>query len=293
VGILALYVFKKSKAEAFEDRHKPYATVVFQGRMGNQLFQVATLLGYAERTGHIPVLLSECLVNNGVSKLDIRDFFPDIPIVERKDIPELKEINEERDNNYTFVDLPAFPNNNVILHGYFQTQRYFPSKPLNIRVKRPKHTHERMENHDDWGNTFFLHVRRGDYTLPQNSVHNVDLTNYYIEAIKRQNSKHTCFVVSDDIEWCKASLPSMLTVWLGNWLWCPETVSDAETMYWMTQCKQGGICANSTFSWWAGYFLHNRGYGPVYMPRPWGKPDMPPRRDLYPEWAIVLGNDSI
>jgi hypothetical protein len=152
---------------------------------------------------------------------------------------------------------------------------------------------------NDWSRTVFLHVRRGDYLSPANQHHHVDLVGYYREAlalvggfIGSKGRDGVCFVVSDDIEWCQRVLFDQIRdAWNGAWLWCPAELSDAETLYWTSMCARGGICANSTFSWWAAYFLW-RQFGDaatLVMPRPWGKPPMPDRRDLYPAWATVLG----
>jgi hypothetical protein len=140
----------------------------------------------------------------------------------------------------------------------------------------------------DWHDTFFLHVRRGDYLHPLNRHHCVDLMEYYRHCLKAFGDA-TCFVVSDDMEWCMESLPELLQ----KRIWCSPDMSDAETLHWMSKCQRGGICANSSFSWWAAYFIHRSNSAcRIFMPTPWGYPPLAPVYDLYPSWAEVVPADE-
>lgn len=306
-----------------------YVTAKLSGGFGNQLFQVAAMLGYAERSGgrHVPVFLEE-LVGSGAkswehtsSSLRVRDFFPSIPVVTRTSVDHWMIVKEKPENCYTFVALPALEGHHVLLDGYFQSERYFPadlvgagfptSPPLPPFAVGAAGVTEAAASTMatlaavDWSRTFFLHVRRGDYLSPANRHHCVDLSGYYKEALTafdaglvsegKDPATCTCFVVSDDIAWCREAFAGPLgSSWRGKWLFCPAELTDAETLYWTALATQGGICANSTFSWWAAFFVWRQGGSPtLYMPRPWGHPPLPPRRDLYPPWATVLGSEII
>jgi hypothetical protein len=96
-----------------------------------------------------------------------------------------------------------------------------------------------------------------------------------------------CYVASDDIEWCRQELPRQFE---AVWLFCPEHLTDSETLQWMALCGLGGICANSTFSWWAGYYLHQQfgASATICMPAEWGKPPLPPARDIHPDWCLKI-----
>ena len=276
----------------------PYVTVQLTDGFGNQMFQVAAALGYAERYGCTPMFLKRPTApkHHPQSTLNVVDFFPEIPILEGEEQGIIwKRLKEPAGAAFTYIPLPAPTQDdaNILLEGYFQSERYFPSM---FRMPNIAPAPVSLANLDffahDWPRTFFLHVRRGDYLHPTNRHHYIDLVGggYYgrcLEAMKAVGG--VCFVVSDDMTWCRQTLPSIAPPGLSL-LWCPTDTTDAETFYWMTMCGAGAICANSTFSWWAAYFIH-RSHGPsarLFMPKPWGHPPMPPVRDLYPSWVDAL-----
>jgi hypothetical protein len=59
---------------------------------------------------------------------------------------------------------------------------------------------------------------------------------------------------------------------------------EIESMYLMSQCK-GGICANSTFSWWGGFLNKHR---KITLPSKWFVNAPAIVGDLYvPHWTVV------
>lgn len=254
---------------------------------GNQLFMVAAALGYAERWGYEPVFWEEphSSWEHKGSQFRIRAMFSQMRVLSAEDrVGEWVLLKESPEACYTYVPLPNAGGKNVKLEGYFQSDLYgpstFPTPPSPPALNASLIPH-------GWSNTFFLHVRRGDYLDPANAHHSVDLAEYWHRCLREMRGFRTCFVVSDDMDWCRRELVGIVgDAWQGEWLWCPA-VSDVETFFWMRACR-GGICANSTFSWWAAWYIRRRvgDEATVYMPRVWGH-SMPPTRDLYPAWARV------
>lgn len=264
-----------------------YVSVRLTDGLGNRLFQVAAMLGYAERYGHTPVFVREWILENEShpSPYTITDYFPDIPVYATADsLPNNSApwhtYTMNGDDCYTYVPLAPQMDKNVKLVGYFQSDRYFPTqlRPLPAALCAvPQFPYER---------TAFLHVRRGDYLSPYTAHHRVDLTAYFKRALSVLDSDTLILVCSDDMLWCMENLPSMYPeIDRKRWLWMRADATDLETLMAMARCRKGAICANSTFSWWGAYFAHKNGCPYVCMPAIWGYAPLPPARDIYPAFA--------
>ena len=256
--------------------------------MGNQLFQLAALLGYAERWGYTPVYWEEpdASWEHKGSQFRVRSMAPLRVLTAEERAGSWTILREPWESNFSYTPLPC-PGTNVKLEGFFQSDFFGPStfptppSPPSLTAALIPHA---------WKTTFFLHVRRGDYLHPFNTHHAVDLREYWRRCLREMDPTWTCFVVSDDMDWCQGSEGVRAIVgdaWKGEWLWCPKECSDVETFFWMRSCS-GGICANSTFSWWAAWYIRRRvADAGIYMPAIWGYPPLPPTRHLHPAWALL------
>jgi hypothetical protein len=172
----------------------------------------------------------------------------------------------------------------LYLDGYWQSPQYF--SPINNVIKKDftfrtdvTPLSKNLENDILYKESVCLHIRRGDYL--QNSMHYVDPTNYILDAVAYMqktigNDMHL-FVFSDDLQWCKAHLPSLIAH--QNITYC-QTESANDDFQLMTYCKHF-IIANSTFSWWAA-FLGNNEHKLVIAPRNWFSDTRIVVTDLYP-----------
>jgi hypothetical protein len=253
-----------------------YVSCTIGAGLGNRLFQIAAMLGYAEKYGYNPVFVKEWIHHNStqLGGNSVFEHFPDIPTISGGDL-EWTEIKEPFEGAMTYRELPAVKGN-VKLNGYFQSERYFPKGGVRLSGVVPK---------TRWYPTFFLHVRRGDYLHPANAHHYVDLTRYYERALSLYPSGAYILVCSDDIAWCKATLPLRYPeVGADKWIWFSG--DEYATLGAMMGCSLGGICANSTFSWWGAYL--NRGSNKlITMPDRWihSGGGVPAAIDIYPTWA--------
>ena len=256
--------------------------------MGNQLFMVAALMHFAKKHGYHPVFWDRCQEQweHHHSVFDIHAMLAHIRIITETERTSLDWTTTHFGESFTFISPPELPNTHIKLVGYFQAHAYVPRDFPTVPAP-PRLATELIGT--PWHRTFFLHVRRGDYLHPANAHHNVQLTEYWRTCLSEMSVGLTCFVVSDDMEWCQQHLINEIGAALCErfkWTWCPNTCSDVETFFWMTLCDAGGICANSTFSWWAAWYLKQRcGTTSVFMPRVWGLPPLPPAQDLHPPWA--------
>jgi hypothetical protein len=260
----------------------PYVSVRLTDGLGNRFFQVAALLGYAERYGHTPVFVKSWTLTNSHAKPGsptIYDYFPAIAVLESVAKEEWTIHKEAADSAFTYAELPKYEGN-VCLEGYFQSPLYSPSYRINpnqIGVCPVLPT---------FSSYFFLHVRRGDYLSPYTAHHRVPLSDYYRRAVSLLDPSSGIIVCSDDMSWCRNELPRMFQgiVRPDRWIMTSSDLSEADTLALFSVCD-GGICANSTFSWWGAYLGKRR---EVYMPDTWGFPPMPIAKDLYPTWAYRL-----
>lgn len=260
-----------------------YVTAHIASGLGNRLFQVAAMLGYAERHGHHPVFIRECIdPKEHASPHCITEYFPHIPVYSRfENIPgSWYTYQMSGEHCFTYIPLERV-DQHVRLEGGFQTERYFPTDltiPACLTTKQiPTFPYDR---------TAFLHVRRGDYLSPYTRHHRVELSAYFKRALSALEPDTHILVCSDDILWCIEHFPQLYPeIDRARWLWMPADASDMETMAMMVRCQKGAICANSTFSWWGAYFAHKNGCVYVCMPDTWGYAPLPPARDIYPSFA--------
>lgn len=205
---------------------------IYAGRLGNNLFQKAVAIGYAERNG-----IKYCIDEEPSP----RHMWPR-PIV-------IKE------NGHAYEDIPfleEWRQKHIILQGYWQSEKYF--------------THCREEVLKAFGykwlhilpHTCSIHLRRGDYTLYPDK-HPVIAADYLDQAIKYicEHTGVTHFLVfSDDIEYTKELIESRL------YCGCSFTFSvgrtEKEDLELMSSCDHN-IIANSTFSWWGAWLNQNPG----------------------------------
>jgi len=194
--------------------------------------------------------------------------------------------------------------NDVSIHGFFQSEKYFKHIEQDIRKD--------FTFHDDLlepvtgflselKDPIFLHVRRGDPNLVDargfkwaytecSSMHPPQTLEYYEEALKLFPDDQEVVVVSDSPEWVMEQelfKPDRFYVSTPEEKYPDGSYTPYVDLCIMANCK-GGITANSTLSWW-GAWLQN-GSGKVVAPKNWFGPAYSDKdtKDLYPENWIVM-----
>lgn len=252
------------------------------GRLGNQLFQIAATLSHAANVGD-----KAQFTNWEYNKYFIN------PIDDNLDTTydcKFANIMHNPLLALQFEYKPLPPEKNVILHGFFQSEKYFIDNiDLIINHFKPKNEFLRVVR--DAGaeflnlqNTVAMHVRRGDYLSKPDCHPALSETDYYQKAILEickyndfelpLKSRINFVVFSDDIAWCKANLsvPNDITT-----MHFVEGNSDIVDLFLMAQCKNH-IIANSSFSWWAAWLAKNlffgNHYGLTIAPKTWFGPSL-------------------
>jgi len=217
-------------------KKKQQVAIHIQGGLGNQLFQLATLIAYCDEYDCSPVFDPRYVS-------DLRDGF-----VVYHDWPELQELipmgtveNEiiHREDETKYLPLPS-TKRDLLLVGYFNSERYFQYSRGVIRKLFRKYflSKAKVSPFDGIG----IHVRRGDY-LKYPATFHLQNQNYYRQARSVFLKQYPVMVVSEDLEWSRKNIEA--DRYLNTNLWT-DFVS-------LMTCQKGVIIANSTFSWWAAY----------------------------------------
>lgn len=144
------------------------------------------------------------------------------------------------------------------------------------------------EKHPRTADSYFIHVRRGDYV--GNKLYNINYNGYLQKALSVLEKSLTTtapmhfYVVTNDMNYCRNH-----PVFKNNTKFTildDTGMSTLETLHFMASCKLGGICANSSFSWWGSY-LNPNPHKRVFFPYEWMTNIQVPI-DVYPDGALVI-----
>ena len=270
------------------------------GRLGNQMFQYASMRGIASVKGFDWVVPPE-----------------DYDHTANYALFETFKMTNVQNNNIGFVKgnmlketIHCFDKNLVDscsddtdLDGFFQTEKYFENIADEIRSDftfKDEYLKPCKEFIDSLETTpIFLHIRRGD-AIGKEHYHPVAPMSYYVEALKRFDEDTPCFVFSDDLDWCKSQDLFKSDKFLFNdniERYNYQSMDGSGSMQYtllphvdlclMSLCS-GAIIVNSSFSWWGAWLQNNR--GKVIASKPWFGPSAShlDTSDVVPDhWEII------
>lgn len=218
------------------------------GRLGNQMFRIASLVGIAHRLGFVPVI-------------------PDLPGVSKWfQLPNTNKVMLKNSSTFATPDCCRYyeateqldPQVNWTLHGYLQSWRYFNEAQSFIRE-----TFETKSNFFISAESFTrlhrlkfttlvaIHIRRQDMTL-QSSIKRGYITpgvDYIFKAMtyfqKTTRGSVLFVVISDDIKWCKNNVKG------ENITYSPFHDIGCDVAL-MSSCDHV-IITSGTFGWWGGW----------------------------------------
>lgn len=292
------------------------------GGLGNQLFQIFAAIAYSmrEKTPFVfplhkydektrPTYWDEGSflhsLNPFVSPNNLNLPIYREPFFQYKKLPRLN--SQENVHN----------GGDIILHGYFQSYKYFQenyntiSRMIRIEEQR-KMVLEKCRNiflNDDVETVKYisLHFRLGDYKRVQH-CHNLLQNDYYMLALKHiinivnhsNNSdkiqykviyfceKEDDAVVEKRIEKINELINRIFKNINISFIRINDTLEDWEQMLAMSLCEHN-IIANSSFSWWGAYINDNPDKIVTY-PSIWFGPMMADKNvsDLFPDdWKMI------
>lgn len=266
----------------------------YSGRLGNQIFQYATLLSIALKhnreivlpTKNINIKLDGCYdfsTNKWIPyKLDIQECF-DLNIRFVDDI--LKFVKNTYNEKFFQYDQDVFDvPDNTSIEGYFQSEKYFVNIKNYIKdtFKFKSHINDIAEkiilpfrNKQTVG----IHVRRGDAVINPNFYligldYISNALNYFLD------DDYNFIIISDDIPWCKNNIQCN-----DNVFFCESNSSYVDLCV-MSKCNHN-IISNSSYSWW-GAWLNPDQHKKVISPKSWFKNHNINTDDLIPtSWIRI------
>lgn len=237
-----------------------YEKLGINGRLGNQMFQYATLLGIYAKKGY-QIILNE----NIADSLELVKFFKiDKPhFYNKNDIRYSSTYKEE----FYHYDRRLFNKitDDTNLEGYFQSYKYFEHcqdlvrDQFSFKDNLKEAASRYIESVREGRQVVTIHVRRTDYVnLPDH--HPLCGIEYYENAIRHFNEDETTFIVcSDDIQWCQNNIKAKHIYYSNN-----DTFTDLCIM----TLADHNIIANSSFSWWGSWLNKNKNKK-VIAPNTW------------------------
>jgi hypothetical protein len=211
------------------------------GRMGNQMFQVATAYAYAKRFDLEFIMPSQTIAPN------VFPYYLNGLKVKRQGAAHtFSKVYKELSHRYH--EIPFMPN--VILDGYWQSAKYFDDqREAVLKLFEPILPWKPLEGYVG------LHVRRGDY-VQMADKHPPITYDYIREAVRHMNSLglFSFIVCSDDLAWCKENFRGLEVY--GNEFSYSHGNTPAEDMA-LLSCCTAQIISNSSFSWWSAYLNRN------------------------------------
>jgi GR25 family glycosyltransferase involved in LPS biosynthesis/tetratricopeptide (TPR) repeat protein len=256
------------------------------GGLGNRLFQISAALGLGEKM-NLPVVFYTPKIkqNPHGDSNTIHKLFPDIPLIHH--VEDIYEVHEEDKDTSTYNQISISTTKPVLIHGYRQSPLYFPSKlPIHLEDIPVLQEKYNLITEKDKLNTWFIHVRLGDY-ITNDDVNHITIESYYRKALAYIPPNVHVLVFSDQPE----KIDDLLKLLTLKYTLCNEK-DEIHTLLLMSQCWGGAIVPNSTFSWWGAYLAHERSSQPevykAYYPSSWRKQFGNSGKGCIPSWGHCI-----
>lgn len=279
--VLFLLFFAPSLEGVLLSKHSKSVCVIGGyrgGRLGNQMFQVATTLSVA--FDH-----------------NAKAVFPEFAEWKDDDLPEnMRQVFFRLDthrahksagtfrehDDFNFVPIPYKPN--IRLLGYFQSERYFRHnkdkilpyfEPRSELSDYLKSKYADLLNHP---NTVGMHLRAYNVENPYivSKVMTPVTFDYFNKAASLFGNDALFVIFTDNVPWAKEILSRFDR---------PYLIIENENQYgdfYLLSYMKHQIISNSTFSWWAAY-LNKNPHKIVIAPFPW----------FHTNSTVTHGNDNI
>lgn len=259
-------------------------TIVFNGGLGNQMFQYAFYLALKARIPRSIYLFDvehsqTCHQGYEIDRAFNIDSLKQVTNYGRlkRHMPSfLRRFHVVRQKESLKFEQDVFFGNGLLTRyeGFWQSEKYFGNIVSKVRdaftfreESLNDQTKELCKCLEIDKDSFYvsLHIRRGDYLLEEEKRGLCSLT-YYENAmafIQRQVENPVFVIFSDDIKWVKKNIHAEKCKYV-DW---NEGSDSWQDMLLMSRCHHN-IIANSSFSWW-GAWLNAHPEKKVLAPKHW------------------------
>lgn len=254
------------------------------GRLGNQMFQYATLYSIAKHNGYrygIPVSRNRNSYDQ-YQDLSLVDCFPKLTCEDCSNYASQYGIMETS-NNFDASVFNAKDGSDIL--GYFQSEKYFIKYKENLlkEFEFKEYFYQRalaVKNKFDT-ELVSIHMRFGDYCKLNHMYTNANIE-YYKNAISLMPKETTLILFSDDLNKAQQLLNQLNATY-----YVFKDFNAYEDLCLMSMCDYH-VIANSSFSWWGSWLSASK---KTIAPRKWytGNIGSPASwNDIYcSKWIIV------
>lgn len=239
-----------------ENRKIVYPGLGHRGRLGNQLWQIASTLGIARSRGCEPLFPQEWTYRSYFSCPD--SWFGDI---------------QPKDTQAEVFATHIDPR----VRGYLQDLKLWGNVEAEIRAAFEPSDLARQVTDDQWATLIpeagpppytAVHIRRGDYATNPTGTINALAPSWYRQALPHAG-EGTSIVFSDDPQWCMDEFGLLFDGYFQGSPRPKEQEEDYNTapvldwidLFLMARCDRH-VISNSTYSWWGAWLSTNE--RPVY-----------------------------
>ena len=279
------------------------------GGLGNQLFQIFTAISYGISNQRKIVLpYTETLTTGKERPTYWNSFLRNLVIFTTRVNKNysLQRFLTYNERDFQYVEIPPFNQPEIMLFGYFQSYLYFEKDrdallsmiQLPIQKNNIRQEYSGLFSYNnDITRVISMHFRLGDYKLNP-ACHPIMPFEYYHNAlasiISNQNNdthayKVLYFCEKEDNEYVSTTIQKLSILFPSVYFEkVDDEIPDWKQMLLMSCCHDN-IIANSSFSWWGGYF-NDTPDKIVCYPSVWFGPGLQKNvTDLFPQkWTKIL-----
>lgn len=215
------------------------------GRLGNQMFQVASVIGIAEKTGITAVF----------PQWKYCKYFKN-HIVAGRVANAIKTPEKHYHFDESLLQLSQYTNYD--LTGWLQSYKYWNKETILKTFEFADYLIEDIKARYRQAlskKNVAISVRRGDFVNNTNYFQ-LPITYYLNAYYKHFGGEYNVLVFTDDFEWCRTHFKALPNIYFA------QDLNDIEQLCLMSLCENH-IISNSTFSWWGAYLSQSTN---VYRP---------------------------